>query len=465
MKNQMGDILRAALLGDALASHFNGLKHGHVQQISGGPPEGFPADPIFFPDKPGRNHPVGIHTSVGQRLLSSLARGADDLGRGPVARSGAYLLELAGPENTEEGLPYGALRQPGMPLRKAVDRWREVFPWEARDYFADEDESEGIAVAPLGLAAAELNFDAEHLVGLARLTHFHPTALSASLAVRAAADLSLEAGGGKFDAPQVMRTVLERLKHFEHWLDEEFHRDWKELGWGRPPVRLSQALDPLVSLLAEENDDLAVKTIVKTAGESHPRGAVTHVQHGFAPAGLAWALYRGLGPLPAVRAVEDVLARGGECSTIASIVAGLMAARHGAECLPDEWYETLRASGRVDQLLNGTEEDFEQWIEAERSWTAEEQAMQGELKAELDRKIKADVAKGKAPPQKKPKKKASAPGEESEDLPFAPPPHIWLKPGEEEDPRVKKKLKSARGKKKIGWKEEQRKKERDKWKE
>lgn len=80
----------------------------------------------------------------------------------------------------------------------------------------------------------------------------------------------------------------------------------------------------------------------------------------------------------------------------------------------------------------------------------------------------AEEARKRAEADKERKRRKQRPTPEAMGLPpqeeahFAPPPQLWLEPGDEEHPEIKRKLKAARGKKKIGWKEERRKRERGK---
>jgi ADP-ribosylglycohydrolase len=449
---RLRSIIRAALVGDALGAPFNGLKHGHIQQLAGGQVEGFLTDPLLQPDRPERNRLPGLHGSIGQRLIGALAFGApDDLGRDPVARVGTRLQELAG-EGEDEGYRLGSIREPGRPLRRAIMRWRAEYPWEAADFLAKAEVSEGISAAVMGIAAVACApaDPAATAVQLARLTHFRSTGVMPAVAVALLLEsLLAHKPGEKIDAQGLVHDLIPRLHEHEKAYEDQHAREWRELGWGRPRAHLSKALEPLPSLLREENDDLAIRTIVATAEESAPEFKVTHPQHGFAAAAIPWAFYRALGPLAPVRSLEDIINRGGETSAIAAIVAALSVARHGAGSLPDEWYAAALAAPMVDQLIPAVSSDaFDQWVAAEARWTAGEEELREPLRDAIRRQkaVEADRAR-----RKPPKKSSSVP---QEDAPFAPPPHLWLKPGEEEDPKKKKILKEQRARRRIDWKEE-----------
>lgn len=449
MNARQQQVLRAAVVGDALGRPFNGLRQGHVRQVLGALPEGHPTTATFFPDRPERNVVPGIHSAGAQRLLAAVALATpDDLARPPAARVGATLMEL------QEA---GALRNPGRPLSRAVERWAAEYPWEEGDYFTGTEASEGIGAALAGIAAACCPAAGEDAaIRLARLTHFRLLSVAAAEAVRfLLSRLIAEPNPAKLRGEHLAAELEAHLREWEPVYTKQHLRTWKDNGWGAPLATLADALSPLASLLREENDTLAEKTIVATAADCHPLHAVTHVQHGFVPAGLAWALYRGLGPLSAVHAIEDIQTRGGESAAIGAIAAALLAARHGPECLPDEYYSGTRILSALDGLLaSPTAESTTAWLGAEKTLSAEEAALHEELHRALRRQAERDAAKGKTPPRKKP----TASDDEDEPPPFPPPPHLWIKPGDEEDPRNKRILKAARGKRKIDWKEERREK-------
>ncbi len=460
VSDQMKPILKAVLVGDALGRPFNGMKHGHIQQLLGEPPEGFLTDPILFPDKPNKNCLPGLHSIHGQRLLASLSiAGEDDLGRETVARVGANLLELSGGPEAEES-DYGALRDPGRPLRKALDFWRSAYPWETRDYFRDKEDSEGVSPAVQAVVPVCLSIQnrQDTIIQLTRLTHFRLMPIAGAVAVAELLSLILESGGGKkIDGPGIVRALANSVRETEDRLIKDYIRDWKEIGWGQPPARLSDTIASLESLLTEENDDLALKTIVLTAGQSHPKGSVTHVHHGFVAASIPWMIYRVLGKNSAVHCIEEAMNRGGESSAVCSLMAAMLVARHGTECLSDEWWEGALALDEIELLCDTSNPDrFSQWQQNEQGWTQQENDLRDELSQKISRQQQKDAAKGKLPP---PRKKPAP--QEPDEPEITPPPHLWLKPGEEEDPRKKKILKAARGKRKIDWKEERRKNRRD----
>lgn len=452
MARDSGAVLKAVLVGESLGRPFIGLKPGRVEQLLGGAsPEGYLVSGAIQPDKPEKNCLPGLHGMSGQRLLASLAfRVEDEAGRGPLARVGAEIQALADfGSGAEEG--FGLLRDPGQTLGGTIKRWRRDFPWEDEDWLAVEEDSQSIGCALLGFAGALADEPAAMAAGLARLTHRQCVAVAAPVAVAIAVRLCAEAGGGKkFDREGVARELVNRVKAFEEDYITRNLRAWKEIGWGKPAARLCDHLAPLPSLLREGQDDLAVKSILVTAGEHEADGRKpSHVQHGFAGAGLVWALYRGLGELSARRAVEDVLPRGGRCAVITGVVAGLRVARDGEEVIPDEWWKGCLGLEWAGRLAEATStEVFEEWRRAEADFNGREDRMREPLREALRKRQALEEERARNHPASK--------GKSEPELPFAPPPSVWLKEGDEEDPQKKKILRALRGKKRIDWKEDRR---------
>lgn len=444
--------LQGFLVGEALGRPFHGLKPGHVEQLLGGErPEGFLADPRIQPERPDRNVLPGLHGVAGQQLLAMLAAGFDDgSGRGPVAAAGAQLQQLADDGAAGDDEDFGLLRAPGRPLRRAVARWRRDYPWEAADWLAPDEPSQGLTPIVAGIAAFSLNGSATAAIDMARLTHTHCLAIGAALAVRETLLLVSESiGARRFPAVEIAEQLITRLHPLEKAHAESQKRHWREIGWGSPIRMMSDFLAPIPSLLREGRDDLAIKTLLTTAAQHQPEGQQpSHVQHGFAGISLPWALYRALGSQPPRVAVEDLLVRGGECGLVTGLVLAIRLVRHGEEVLPDEWRHGTRALPVAAELLAAPAlPAFDRWLAAERSWNADEASMRAPLIAALRKQQALEAEREKAKPKK------ARPVDQTEAR-FAPPPHLWLKPGEEEDPKKKKILRALRGKKRIDWKEE-----------
>lgn len=445
------------LAGEALGAPFGGVKGGHIRQLAGGWVDGFLAQPILFPDRPDKNHLPGLHSIAGQEFLAVLASGGDDAsGRQVAARAAAHLRDLAG-EGDEHTAALGALRASGRPLRRAIARWREDYPWDAADHFARAETSEGAAPCARALAGALLAGD--EALALARLTHVKEAPFVAAWVVSQAARLLAACDTPKkIDAEGILDQLIDGARAIESEMrDGDLGALWKENEWGLPRVRFSECLSPVASLLRTGDDALAEKSLVRQAAEFAPAQAIAHVQHGFAPVLVPWVLYRALGATALVPAVEDAVNRGGEAPLVAALIGGLMGARFGLESIPPEWREGCLAWRVAESLaLDPSPAAEETWLAAERDWTAREEAMRAPLRAEAEKRRAA------AAPKKKPAPKQEPQFTDQGDLPFAPPPHVWLaEKGEDLAPWEKKRLKAERGRKRIDWKEDRRAKGKD----
>jgi len=446
------------LVGDALGRPFVGLKGGHIQQLAGARIEGWLADPVLQPDRPDRNCVRGLHSCAGQEFLAALAAlfVADDAGRAHAAVCAAHLRDLHG---AEAGAP-SSLRRPGKPLLRALERWGAEFPWDAQDHVARDEASEGIGPCARTIACA-LADDADDLA-FARLTHLKEPPLVAARVLREAASAMV-----RLDAPKKpnVRVIVEDLKFgardFEDRLREESEVAtlWKDLQFGMPVARTSEALAVLPSLVESGDDALAERTFLAQAREYAPDRAVTHAQHGFAPVLLPWALYRALGPMSTARAVEDAINRGGETAMAAGLVGALCGARHGIESIPEEWLAGCLAWPFAKNLVEARNAAaVEAWLAAEQQWSAREEA----FVAPLRKKAEAAGADKPAPKKKPAKPEEQPPSGPTEELPFAPSPHAWLtEKGDELAPWEKQRLKSERGRRRIDWKEDRREKQKD----
>lgn len=148
--------------------------------------------------------------------------------------------------------------------------------------------------------------------------------------------------------------------------------------------------------------------------------------------------------------------RGGESETLCGLVAGLMAVRYGREGLPAEWYDGCLALKAVWELAQArTWDSLAEWVVLEAGWSAREEEMRAPLRKAEEARKRAEAEKERARRKQKPKPEDMGlpPQEQAQ---FSPPPHLWLEPGDEEHPEIRRKLKAARGRKKIEWKEERR---------
>jgi ADP-ribosylglycohydrolase len=458
MEPRRFDALRAALAANALAAPLHGLRGGHIQQLVGTRVDGhLPAATVLHPDHPDRNRLPGLHGIEGQRLLATLTLAIDDgSGREPHARPPAALLDLAG----DDPSGHGALRTPGRPLRRALERWRADYPWAPEDFHAPpEQSSEGIAPTIDALGAALVLPDpaaaSAAAIALARTTHARPLPLAGAWLIAHLVPLLANRPLTRPGQPAtgLLTPLAPALREFE-LAERHARRDiWRRLEWTPPPATLADLLPLIERLLTEADDDLARRTLLANTADLTPAQPVTHCQHGFLPTGLGWALYRGLGHRPPSHALEDILNAGGETAPIATLAAALLALRHGLAHFPEEWLTGTHVLAALPAWGPPTTPDWlTHWAAAERQWTAREEALRAPLRAALKARQDAE------PPRPRP----AANRADQEDAPFAPPPHLWLKHGEsEDDPEVKKRLKAARGKRRIDWKEDRRRQQHD----
>ncbi len=456
-------VLKGALIGHCLAHPVTGLKEGHIQQLLDNQRlDGFLENPILFPGQPKRNFLPGLHGELGQRLLAALTFPIPDLaGREGVAKVGGHLQELA--EGEEADGYFGSIRNPGRPARRALTRWKEHYPWEEKDFYSAGGDSDGINPALLGFVAPCLGVAPEEKLTerLVKLTHRRFFPLAGALAVEEMTRQLMAHSGEKLNAEGLCREFLTSFKIREAALIEAEFPFWKEMGWGRPPYKLSTALEILWPLLREKQEETVIPSILSVGRDAVPVQEVKQIQHGFAPVSLLWAFFRALGPLSPIQAVEDVLNRGGETSAVTSLVLGLRVAREGEDWLPEGWQVGTLCLGHLQSLFNESNDSaLEAWKSAEIKWTAQEQNLRKPLYDEIK---KEEEKHGEAPSRKKQKSKSRSHSQEDEPFaPFAPPPDVWV-PSEAEilDPEQKRLFKESRAKRRIDWKEERRKKLKD----
>lgn len=443
-------ILPAAILADTIGYPINGVRAGHVRELIG-EFTGVPEDGNLFPDRPERYREAGLHSALGQKMFAiASAFEPDEMQRTPIGIAGARLLELAG---DGEGNAFGALRHAGRPLLGAAKTWREEFPWDGEDFLRGKRGSKGISGAVAGVVqvAQGRRSNDPVLPDLVRLTHGRFLPLAGAFATARLLELLLESlGGNKIDAHGILDALIADLRREEHALIERFGAAWSESDWEIPSAKLSDALEPLGSLLREENDKLTVNSLLGGIERFVPDCNVTHAAHGFLPVSLAWAFYRALGSHSPATVLESTAMEGGETCAIGAITSALLAARYGAEFFPEEWFDRVRANALAREAARHAEGWPERWLAAEKAWSAHEAATRESLiKKRGD--IPAKKKSGAPPP---PKQGLALPPQEPEA--FAPPPAVWLRKIDPDDPLQKHKLKESRGKKRIGWKEDRR---------
>lgn len=447
----------AVLYADALAYPVNGLRDGHITQLLGRVTAILEADANVQPEKPERYRRPGLHSCVGQRFLAVLAgTQGDPHGRTPPGAAVGRMLELCGASDAADD--FGAWRIPGRPLQRALLRWRTEFPWDGDDCHTTDATSAGSGPAIDGLAivAAGRGAADDLALGIPRLTHLAPLALSAAYAMARAAELLLASDAGRrVDGAALAATLEADVRAHEEGIRRgPLAKLWRKAGIEPPEGRLADALAPLPTLLREGRDDLAQATLLRDLERFAPDCAVTHLTHGFAPVLVPWVLYRALGPLSAPAAIEDMVARGGDACLATALLAGLLACRYGAEHFATDGIERLAVADVARVCASTGSPDWaDAWVQQEHAWSGEESATRAALVKKRDR------AEGNRPAPPKPKPRPASPEPAPQKSPVTPQmaaAERWARVDDEQDPEKKKQLKEARARKRVDWKEERR---------
>jgi hypothetical protein len=219
---------------------------------------------------------------------------------------------------------------------------------------------------------------------------------------------------------------------------------------------MSRALEALTGLVAEADDALAVATLIRQANHFGPEPPVTSPTFDFAPAAVPVALHLAFAHTRFAGAVEPLVTSGKEANAAAAIAGALAGARLGEDSISQAWRNGLVArkelSAWADSFADlltgeGAADHRPDLMEMELALTLREREARQPLIEEFEAQ-----RKHQGPPPKARRKPAPT---EPENLPFAPPPHTYLKRSSE-DPEAKRLERAARGKRRIPWKEERR---------
>lgn len=530
------DSIRGSLwglvIGDALGAPVEGVKEGHIRQLVGAV-HGYVDLCQVVPEKPWRWRRPGLHTDDGQQALlvveamlgSGGADGAEEAAilttdhtdhtneRGgtagvrphPVAtRFARLLLALATPPGgIRFDEPTGAHRGTGSNFRTFLARLSEAgirnddpAVWTCNQPSAGTGAA--MRIGPVGAWSGAATEDEviRLAIEISLLTHGDPRGIAAAVAVALGVRrlAGLPSGGRRIDAREFVVELAASVRGAEERIVDEYARWLSPVRMRERDFDLSDSLGVVGSLAREGDDVLARRTLVAQAQSYVPLQAVTQPNHGFAPVAIPMAFYRALTASSFVIGLEAVVNDGGDADTMGAIAGALLGARYGVESIPLEWRQGLVARGivgqRADALVEGYHgRDWDDLIGHEAEWSRDEAAARRSLVEALERKNErqgrrqeAKGEKGKAG-DRGGKGKPSAPQtprqptieERIRDLPFAPPPEIWLRGKSPARPPVythedmpetlspveKKREKAARGRKRIGWKEERRNRRKD----
>jgi ADP-ribosyl-[dinitrogen reductase] hydrolase len=435
-------------VGDALGSPVAGLKSGRIKQLFGFL-SGFVDAREAWEDKPHRWRLPGLHSDETQQALSLIRVALD---RGDVNRDAvANLWRRMAFEPRDRRLVLGAHRGHGITFSRAL---KSLAAGEGASGQPSAGSGAAARLAPLGLLMGhEPARLTETVIDLSLLTHTDPRAIAGALAVAHA--VALVSGQSSRDSGAILDALRERVHEGEVKLlrdhCSDLHLDTQE---GADPIHaMSRALGAIPGLIGEGDIDLALRTLVRQANHLGPARPLTSPNAGFAPLTVSVALLFGLGKQSYAQSISRLASEGKESDTAAAIAGAVLGARHGEESIPTDWREALIARAEIEMFADAiadperahTAPDL---VEMETALTLRECEARAPLEAALaKRRTRAAKRAPSSPKRAKPKRP-------SEPLPFAPPPQTYLR--EIEDPEAKRRERAARGKKRVGWKEDRR---------
>lgn len=435
-------------VGDALAAPVAGLKSGRVVQLFGEITDYVDAREAWE-DRPWRWVMPGLHTSPTQQALSVLAVQAE---RGEVPPESLARLWLrmrhAGAESRSRD---GCHRAAGPTLRRSLDAMEAKISPPGQPSAGSGAAVRAIAIGLL--RRGDPGAITRSVIDLALLTHTDARAIGAALAVAHLAGM-LACGP---EAPvRVLGELIGRVRDAEERLLID-HLGVIHLPADTDVHGMSRALGALPGLLAEGDDTLAEQTLLRQAQHHAPAQPVTSITGGFAPATVPAALYHALVRDRFAAPVSHLASQGRESSTAGAIAGAILGLRLGVEAIPAEWRERLAASEAISLFaghLAGDAVELPGLLELEASLTRQEHAARAPLVTARAKRLAVSTRREAAHPRP-PRQGAVAPPP----LPFAPPPHTYLRA--ENDPAAKRREKAARGRKRIGWKDDRRRHQRE----
>jgi ADP-ribosyl-[dinitrogen reductase] hydrolase len=448
-------------VGDALAAPVAGLKAGRVRQLFGEVADHIDAREAWI-DRPHRWHLPGLHTDETQQALAVIAAFIESESHGALAGSDALTRAVANLwqrmafEPRDERLALGVHRGFGPTFRRALLAMRSG---EGPTGHPSAGSGAAARLAPLGLLLRDRPEDLTRaVIALALLTHRDPRAIAGALAVaHALALLTTAEDSLRLNAAAFVEELTARVRGGEKrmLIDHlgSLHLD-REAGDADPLHAVSRAVSAVAGLVMEGDDDLAVRTLIRQANHLGPRQPVTTCNAGFAPVTVPVALYFALKHARFAAPVSRLVSEGKEADTAGAILGALLGARLGEETIPSEWRTGLLGREEVavfaEAILDQPTENLGDFlVRRELEWTLKENAAREPLLAALARRRARDEKRVAAHPRR-PK-----PPVPPEPMPFAPPPQTYLT--REDDPGAKQRLRAARGRKRIDWKEDRRK--------
>jgi len=464
----VGTLLGLAI-GNALGAPFEGMKDGYIRQLAG-EVTGYTDSTTLLPDRPGKWRLKGLYGDATQQALAI----ADILaihGHADSAALAELYVRLA--QEGPRDLPLGAHRAVDPFFRRTVQTLADA-PDPLTCGHSTPNNGAATRIAPVGLYFAhDEQALARATLELSLLTHHDPRSIAAALAVAwTLARLTQTATHGQRpDSPALALEIAQELpgwvREWEDVLIQEYSGYLAETHL-ESAHQFSNALKPLATLLREGNEQIAHATLLAQANAATPEHPIAQLHDAFAPASVVAALYRALS---ARQFADDLLAGiqgGGDTGHVGALTGALLGARFGEDSIPKAWIAGLLNAQQVRlraQALRDREVDWAEWedyIEMEKALTEREinflaeaqkthhKAIEKRQQHQTERRERAAKAAAKKPP---------------EYLPFAPPPQVWLRGGAPSTPAIlpdpldpvqAKKDRAKRGRKRIAWKDERR---------
>jgi len=330
-----------------------------------------------------------------------------------------------------------------------------------------------VCIAPVGLYYRDdKEAMARAAITFSLMLHHDARAIVGALALARVVAAFAQTGSAQPtpDPEAVAQGLPQWLAEWEGQLPEEYGSYLSPRGEASPHHRLSIVLEPLAALVREGNDALAARTIVELANASGPDHAIAQPHAAFAPASVAMVLYRALSAPDFRAGLTATVNGGGVANSVGAMAGAVLGARFGEEAIPENWVSGLLNAEQVrvrGAALRDHEVEWNGWednIEMERALTDAENRLLG--KAHSDHRKAIEKRREKRTARRE--RSAAAKAKQAVADPF----YSLLEKAdlkadsqrlsrEEMDPIEVRKARAKRGRKRISWKEERRRKERD----
>ena len=458
-ENRITAALVGAAVGDALGSPVRGMKPGHIVQKFGRISD-YPDPEKAYRDNLYHWRPRGLYSHITQQILA-VTESLVTIGSYDPDDIAEHFLSLYGSGENE-----GLFRGRSFTLYKSLRSLQEGT--SLLECGRPEPGMEALPrLIPVAIyLSGERDILRKAVIELTLFTHNDPRAVGAGIAFAEVISSLVENPEQVMKYPEEFLSELAKdVRRGEEYLQDEYGSylsgDIPDDVW----YVMSDALPVLIPCLKEDNADLVKKTILAEANRTKPMFPVSVVTQDYAPSGVSFFLYQLFTSTAFGPALLDVIHCGKESTIAGASAGGLLGVRLGMESIPPEWIEGLVNEDQIRLRGRELSSGFADWsvrtdlASLERKWTEKENRRRRREHEKYERE-KEKKQKKSSPP----KKEKSEESIDQEKAPFAPPPHVVFD-DELPDPIKAKKQKAIRGRKRIKWKEERRKKKRRKDKE